>query len=406
MIKGFSHLAAALILTQLAGAAPAQQPVQAPQIKLSPQESAAITPVQTAVNARDFAAASAALPTAQAAAQSADARYAVGNLQFQIGRGTNNMTFVLAGTEAMLASGKVPQEQQAALYRVIAAAADATKDREKAERALTRFVELSPNDTDGMIALAQMRFDQNRIPDGLALVDRAIATRKASGQPVPEQWYRVAVERSMRAKLAPEIQKYGQAWIAAYPKPQTWRDVLISLRDQSAGDRELQVDVYRLMRATGALAGERDYADYVQSLSDGGYPGEAKAVMDEAIAAKQINPAKEPFGKFRTLLGNRATADRPSLPAQEKTALAAANGTPALKIGNAYFGYGDYAKAVTLYQAAAQKGSVDANLLNTRLGLALAMAGRKAEAEAAFRAIGGTRGNLGAFLLIWLSQRA
>jgi hypothetical protein len=53
-----------------------------------------------------------------------------------------------------------------------------------------------------------------------------------------------------------------------------------------------------------------------------------------------------------------------------------------------------------------QKGSVDANVVNTRLGIALAMAGHKAEAETAFKAVGGARAEVANFWLIWLGQRA
>jgi tetratricopeptide (TPR) repeat protein len=407
MSIGFSRLAlaTAFLVAQPGGSAFAQQGATAPQLQVTPQERAAIAPLQAAVTAQDYAAATAALPAAQAAAQSADARYAVANLQFQIGRGTNNMAVILAGSEAMIASGKVPQDQLGTLYKIIGAAAQSTKDYGKADRALTRYVELAPNDADGLVALAQNRFNQNLVPDGLALVERAIGVKKAAGQAVPEQWYKVAVNRSMTAKLTPQTLKLGREWIAAYPKPESWRDVLISLRELAAPDRDLEVDIYRSMRATKSLAGERDFALYVNALSNSGYPGEAKAVLDEAVAARMIDPAKAPFGQMQKSANARAAADKPTLAAQEAKALAAATGTMAASIGNAYYGYGNYAKAIELYQAALRKGSVDTNLVNTRLGLALALAGRKPEAEAALRSVGGTRADLAGYLLIWLSQQ-
>jgi Flp pilus assembly protein TadD len=62
-------------------------------------------------------------------------------------------------------------------------------------------------------------------------------------------------------------------------------------------------------------------------------------------------------------------------------------------------------KAAALYRAAIEKGSIDANVANTRLGIALARAGQRAEAEAAFRAVGGARADLANLWLVWLSQR-
>jgi hypothetical protein len=77
-----------------------------------------------------------------------------------------------------------------------------------------------------------------------------------------------------------------------------------------------------------------------------------------------------------------------------------------MKIAEGYYGHGDYAKAADFYRLALQKGSVDANLANTRLGMSLAQAGRKAEAETAFRAVTGRRADLAGLWLLWLNQRA
>ena len=76
------------------------------------------------------------------------------------------------------------------------------------------------------------------------------------------------------------------------------------------------------------------------------------------------------------------------------------------KIGDAYFGYGDYAKAISLYRAALQKGGIDANVVNTHLAMALALSGQKAEAEAALKAVTGPRAELANFMLVWLGQQA
>ena len=70
-----------------------------------------------------------------------------------------------------------------------------------------------------------------------------------------------------------------------------------------------------------------------------------------------------------------------------------------------YYGYGQYAEAAELYRAALQKGGEDAGLVNVRLGAALALAGQRAEAEAAFRAVtGGDRAELAQLWLLWLSS--
>ena len=78
----------------------------------------------------------------------------------------------------------------------------------------------------------------------------------------------------------------------------------------------------------------------------------------------------------------------------------------ALKVADGYYGHGDYAKAADFYRLALEKGSIDANLANTRLGMALAMSGQRPAAEAAFKAVTGPRADLANFWLLWLSSRA
>jgi Flp pilus assembly protein TadD len=85
--------------------------------------------------------------------------------------------------------------------------------------------------------------------------------------------------------------------------------------------------------------------------------------------------------------------------------MASATGQVALNTGDAYLGYGDTAKAVALYRAALTKGSVDTNLVNLHLGMALAQAGDRAGAEAAFRAVTGARADVAGYWLVFLSQR-
>ena len=76
-------------------------------------------------------------------------------------------------------------------------------------------------------------------------------------------------------------------------------------------------------------------------------------------------------------------------------------------VGDGYLGYGNYPKAAEAYQAALMKKGADVIVINTRLGIALALAGDKAGATAAFEAVkGGPRETLAKFWLAYLSTKA
>ena len=58
------------------------------------------------------------------------------------------------------------------------------------------------------------------------------------------------------------------------------------------------------------------------------------------------------------------------------------------------------------YRLALQKGGIDANTANTRLGIALARSGDKAGAQAALAAVTGPRAPIAHYWVIWLNRAA
>lgn len=395
---------ASVVATSPALAQKKKQEEQKAGPKLSKEERAALIPLQTAVTAQDWAAAQAALPAALAAAQGADARYLTAAMQLRIGLGTNNTALQAQAIDGMIASGGAPQESLAQLYKNQGALASSARDLKKAEAAYAKWVEYAPNDADAIVLLAEAKNSANKVNEAVPLFERAIALKKASG-PVPESWYKRALKLAYDGKQPAQAVKFTRDLLAAYPNATNWRDALLIYRDVSKLDPVTATDTLRLMRAAKALNGERDFFELADAANDRGLPGEAKAVLDEGVAARMVDPNKAAFKDLLSVVNRRVAEDRASLGGVEKAALAAPTGTKALSAGDVYYGYGDYAKAASLYKAALSKGSVDANIANTRLGMALALAGNRAEAETAFKAVTGPRAELAQFWLLWLAQR-
>jgi Flp pilus assembly protein TadD len=70
--------------------------------------------------------------------------------------------------------------------------------------------------------------------------------------------------------------------------------------------------------------------------------------------------------------------------------------------GDGHLSYGEYAKAIVLYRSALMKTGVDADTVNTRLGIALALSGDKQGARAAFQAVKGPRAEIAALWMAFL----
>lgn len=369
---------------------------------LSKEFRGAAGPIQKALQAKDYAAATAALPAVDAAASTPADKYYAGLFRYQVAAGTKDDKAMTAGVEAMLASGVAPAEQAGALNLHMGREAYFAKDYAKAQTYLNESIRLGKKAPDTLILLADVNFKSKQYPAGLALAEEAITLQNATGTPATEDWYNRGLSAAYNAKLGPETVKWAGMLVKAYPTPSNWRSALVLYRDSKSLDPQISLDLYRLMRQTKSIAGERDYYEYAAIASERGLPGETKAVVDTAIASDAKLATSKNLAELRAAASGRTAADLASLPASEKSANAAATGKPASSTADAYLSYGQDAKAIPLYRTALTKGGVDADAVNTRLGIALARTGDKEGARAAFQAVKGTRAEVAALWLLYL----
>jgi hypothetical protein len=370
---------------------------------LNRAERTAFMPLVTAARASDWAAAQAALPAAVAAARGNDAKYLIGQIRLQIGIGTSNKQLQLQGIDEMIASGGAQPSEMRALYENQAQLAAEAGDTAKAERALAALEALNPNDPTRFIRQARLRVRANDPPGAIALYRQAMQAQTAAGQPIPVEWRQQLAAVAYNARL-PQTAGLMREWLAVAPSTAMWHDSLAIYADIGHADSALNLDVYRLVRAAGAMTSERDYMVLSEAANEVRAFGEVKAVLEEGLSRNLIITNASIARERITLATRRAAEDRASLAGERTAALAGRDGAVALRLADAYYGYGEYGPAAELYRAALQKGA-DANIANTRLGAALALGGQRAEAEAAFRAVTGPRAELAQYWLLWLQSR-
>jgi tetratricopeptide (TPR) repeat protein len=364
-----------------------------------------IVALQTAVNAKDAATIPVALAAAQAKAKTKDDRYVIAKLQLKAAVDANDSNAMAQGVEAVLASGYAQPAELQTLYLGLGKLQYNAKAYDQAGAALDQALRIDPNNVDALVVLAETRNSQGRAAEGVGLLQKAIAIRVAAGQKPEETWYRRAVKLAFDAKL-PSTPALTQAWVEAYPSSKNWRDAIRIYQTNSGLDDAALIDSMRLARTVGALQGENDYFRYTNTLVTRGFPGEAKAVLDEGFAAKAIDRSRPTFSQIYSLANTRSQGDRASLAASATAAKAAADAKKAMSTAEAYYGYGDYAQAADLYRVALTKNGVDKDLANLRLGMSLLGAGDKAGATAAFNAAGGAQAPVAKLWLTYLAQKA
>ena len=411
-----SAIAASPALAQY-GSAPAASAPQPPQSnssqskpasgtpKVSKEASKTLSELQTAVNAKDTANIPAKLAAAQAKVKTKDDKFVLAQLQTKAAVDANDNAATIAGLQAVVDSGFLTPAETAPHYMNLGKLNYNAKAYEPAAAAFERLLQVDPNNLDATVMLAESRNGQGRAQEAVGLIQKAIAAKTAAGQKADETWYKRAVALAYNAKM-PNAPELGRQWVGAYPNAKSWRDTIRIYQTSGQVSDDAIIDTMRLAQATGALSGESDYFTFANKLVTKGFAGEAKLVLEQGFAAKSIDRNRGTFSQLYSVATTKSQGDQASLDASAKTALAAASARQAMVTGEAYFGYGEYAKSAELFRAALGKDGVDKDLANLRLGMALARSGDKAGAETALKAAGGARAEVAKLWLTYLATKA
>ena len=116
---------------------------------------------------------------------------------------------------------------------------------------------------------------------------------------------------------------------------------------------------------------------------------------------KVVDPSNAQFRDMISGPEEQADGDAADLEAAAKMSPSAIN---LLRIGDRYYGMGNYSKAAEIYRQVAAKPGADKELANLHLGMALARAGDKAGATAALQWRDGGRADIAKFWLLYVQQ--
>nr|WP_317892413.1 tetratricopeptide repeat protein [uncultured Sphingomonas sp.] len=408
-----SALAAVLALGAAAlTAAPAEaqkkKKEEAPKVQINDAFRAAAVAGETAAKAGDIATAKARLAEADAAATSDIEKFYAANLRLQVAQASKDNALLATAIDQMIANPNTPAEQQATLNYNRGILALNAKDKAGARQYFQRAKQLGYNDPEYDLRMASLELEGGNVDQGVSALDKAIQAKVAAGQPVPNDWYNLAISQLYKANKPAETAAWMRRQLKDYPTATNWRKALILFRDRADQGRALggsaRLDTFRLMRETGALTDQAEFGEYAQLAQDLGLPYETVAVIDQGRAAGKIPASATQYNALKTeaQAGIRAEGSLSSLDAKSRSA---ANGKLAAGTANAYLANGDAAKAAEFFQLALQKGGVDQDEVNTRLGIALAKSGRRDEAKAAFAKVtGAPRNELAAFWTLWLDS--
>jgi tetratricopeptide (TPR) repeat protein len=284
-----------------------------------------------------------------------------------------------------MASGFVPETEQATRYKALAQLNFQLKQYPKTVEYGRKVLELAPGSDDVAVLVAQAMFLSDDFNGARSFVQQYTASATTPNEQLLQIALQANAELNDRAGAIAVLEQL----IRSHPSQRYWHDLLSNQLYETKGDRDLRA-LYRLMADTNTLEKPEDYSEMATLLLGAGYPGEAKGILDRGLAAGVFKG--EALTRAQTDL-KRATsgadADRKDLPGADQALAAAKTGNEMVATGKLFFSAGEYGKAADAIRKGLDKGGVtDADDAQMLLGIALVRAG---QGPAAVEALGKVR---------------
>ncbi|ABB08598.1 tetratricopeptide repeat protein [Burkholderia lata] len=287
--------------------------------------------------------------------------------------------------ESVLNSGRLSGEDEQRTTAALAGIYFQQKNYPLAIRVAQRYLKAGGSDPEMRTLLTQSYYLSN---DCAPLVSqlKASTDAQANGGHAPDEG-----QLQMLATCAQKV-KDGNAYrgalgllVAYHPSPAYWDEMVTAIRGNPGYLPSLDLDIYRLRRATGSLASANAYMEMTQLALVAGSPAEGKQVIDQGFASG--------------VLGKDAQADREKR-LQALAAKRAQSGgdatTPAAPIDagmNLVF-EGRAQQGLPMMEQAIAKGGLEhPDAARLRLGEAYYVAGQKARAVQVLRTVKGADGS-------------
>lgn len=234
-----------------------------------------------------------------------------------------------------------------------------------------------------------------------------LADAAKKGEKPSENSLILLTQISARAKDNKGVIDTLQLMVENYPKPETWRDLLMMLRDgggRGPGSDAYTFNIYRMMRETGTLKEGNDFLEMAQLGIQLGSPGEASDALRRGTTANAYSAESDKAAakKLQQTAQTLEDADRAGLAKFETEAKAAKSGEGDVRLGQTLLSYDQPDKALEAIQRGIGKGSLrNADEAQILLGIAYLRLGRKADAATAFGAAKGGDARFGNLAHLW-----
>jgi tetratricopeptide (TPR) repeat protein len=306
--------------------------------------------------------------------------------------GAGNYADAAKDCETRLNSSFMPEADVPQLTRALLALNFQLKNYDKAVEFGNRAVKGGFATDDNKNLVAQAYYLKGDYKDSLKTESALVDAQIHAGQQPKEDALKIVLSSCVKIEDTACQQHAMERLVTYYPKPDYWKQLLLSIRHQTSTNDTNTLQTYRLMNDVDVVTEAGDYNEMAQLALEAGSPGEAQRVLEKGFdkGAFTDQRIKDRNTRLLETVKKTAATDQAALPKLEKDADASPTGVKSAAAGLAYYGYGQYDKAVDLLGKGLTKGGL-ANEANTRLllGISQMKAGHKDDAIKSFKAVKG-----------------
>lgn len=320
--------------------------------------------------------------------------YVIDRIRLALASSTKNDAMAIETLERVIASGRLEAKENESFLQALGSYYFNAKNYPKALETFKRYQAVSSTPQAVTPAIVRAHYLSGDFAAARTELEGMIAAAEKAGKAPAEDDLRMYASALGKLKDFDGYTVALEKLVAHYPAPDLWADLLSRMSSRKGFDNRLQADLFRLIfEAAPGEMGAGEYVELAELAMLGGYPAEAKKVVEAGFAAGVLGTGSNAalHKKLRTRVTKSAADDVKTIAAGEKSAMAAKDGIGLVNTGFAYATMGQHDKGIDLIQKGIAKGTKRAEEAKLRLGQAYFLAGRKDEATKAFASVKGDK---------------
>jgi hypothetical protein len=260
--------------------------------------------------------------------------------------------------ETALARGAYKEAELVRVFRALFQLAVVLQQPAKAIEYGEKANELGALKSNDLLIMSQIYYQEKDCKNSAVWGDKAIAAFNKAGQAPKEVLYQIKLQCAADANDTGAMKAALYDLVRLTNKIPYWNN-LIRLERQDERDDHNTLMIYRVMFDTHSMNADTDYIEMAQLLGDAALAGEARVVLEKALNSGVVKEEhRERVTRLLNALEKRADADMKALPALDAEASKNSAGQLDMKLGEVYFGAGDYQNAATAISRGIDKGQL------------------------------------------------